>query len=127
MRISSGVVFMLLENVSIDRQWFSVLLARNTQVSLLEEASQWGAEREEERDGHDAFGMVVHAGIPEVESFEVTHGTRLHDLGKLEVFAEGAELREVVGHEGEFVGDGQVLNLSRSWGGERRRGAGGRR
>lgn len=81
----------------------------------------------EGRDGHDAFGVVVHACIPEVEPLEVGHSARLYHLGELKVLAEGAKLREVVGHEGEFVDDGEVLNLSGGWGDEGGGGAGGRR
>lgn len=76
---------------------------------------------------HDILGVVVHAGVSEVEPFEVSHGGGGDDFGVLEGAAQGCDLGEVVGDEGLLVGDGQVLDLGGRWGRRVRRRSRGRR
>ena len=73
------------------------------------------------KHSHDILGVVVHAGVSEVEAFEVSHGGGGNDFGVLEGAAHGSDLGQVVGDEGLLVGDGQVLDLGGRWGRRRRR------
>lgn len=70
---------------------------------------------------HDILGVVVHAGVSEVEPFEVGHGCGGDEFGVLEGAAHGCDLGQVVGHEGLLVRDGEVLDLGGRWGRRRRR------
>ena len=64
---------------------------------------------------HDILRVVVHAGIPKVEAFQVRHCRALDVRGELEGPAQAGELEEVVRDEGEFVLDREVLHLGRRW------------
>lgn len=59
---------------------------------------------------HDLSRMVIHAGVPEVESLEVTERRRFDDFRRAEALNGPWNDGEVVVDEREFIRDGQVRN-----------------
>lgn len=92
----------LATNSPIGRIWFSVLLARNRQVSLRGQTAR-AASR-----AHDVLRMVVHAGVAEVEPLHVRRRRREHRLRVLEDVAQLGQLLEVVADQQELVGGREV-------------------
>jgi hypothetical protein len=58
--------------------------------------------------------MIIHAGVPEVEAFQVTHRSSLDGLGEVEDRSptELGDLGEIEGHQFEFILDGQIFDLT---------------
>lgn len=74
----------------IDREWMILRLCgqKNTRQPVPSTHSisdnSRGKKLGRRKKLHDILGMIIHAGIPQIKSLQVTDGRRFHHFGKLE-------------------------------------------